>query len=331
MKTKHAIIASLSTEADVVPTAIYLPTAPRIHAVASSSSEDQVATQQVETATIVGTITTSGNATVIVTSAGMAGSPKSVTVAVLENDDASAIATKIRAALVLDSAIGHASTGKFVVSGETNKVILTAKVATTHDGTLNINVADDTSVGITEDTTSDTTVYGSGATGSVYIKIVGIGSDWKEVSETIQLNGVTSVNTVNSYRFINDMYSVDTKANVGAISATAATDSTLTSKIAAGAGGTQESFFMNSADRIVYLDELNVSAVNTTTTALTTIKVKVKDAYGYWITKGVWYLLGADYITLKDLGIAIPPQATIKITGTASASTSAISAFMTIK
>lgn len=113
-------------------------------------------TAQVETATVVGTITTAGNATVTVTAAGMTGSPKAITVALAESDNAAAIAGKIRTALAADDDI----TELFAVSGATDKVILTRLIPVANDTTLNIAVADDTSVGITEDATSDNTTAG---------------------------------------------------------------------------------------------------------------------------------------------------------------------------
>lgn len=111
---------------------------------------------QVETATVVGTITTAGNAEVIVTAAGMAGSPKTKAVAVAESDNASAIAGKIRTALNADSAI----TALFTVGGTAATVSLTRKVYAADDGTLNISIADGTCVGITTAGSSANTTAG---------------------------------------------------------------------------------------------------------------------------------------------------------------------------
>lgn len=110
---------------------------------------------QVETATVVGTITTAGNAAVTVTSA-LYESDVVVSVPVELDDGASAIALAIRTALAADADIAE----HFVVSGATDKVILTAKVPAANDTTLNIAVADDTSAGITEAATSANTTAG---------------------------------------------------------------------------------------------------------------------------------------------------------------------------
>ena len=120
-------------------------------------------TKQIETATVVGTVTSvTGNATVIVTSAYMPNSPKTVSVAVAQSDDASAVAGKIRAAIVYDADI--AST--FLVSGATDKVVLTAHVAQANDTTLNISINNGTCTGLTAALTSADTQAGSGIANS---------------------------------------------------------------------------------------------------------------------------------------------------------------------
>jgi len=121
-------------------------------------------TLQIETATVIvaTTIGTSGNAAVIVTSAYMSNSPKSFSVAVTSGDDASAVAGKIRLALVFDADISSI----FIVSGATDKVILTAHVAQANDTTLNISVANDTCAGITNALTSANTQAGVGLSNS---------------------------------------------------------------------------------------------------------------------------------------------------------------------
>jgi len=111
---------------------------------------------QVETATVAGTVTGSGNAAVIVTSAGMTGSPKTIQVAVLENDTASDVAGKIRTALGLDAAV----IALFAVSGATDKVILTRLAPAANDATLNISIDNGTCTGLTTAATSADTTAG---------------------------------------------------------------------------------------------------------------------------------------------------------------------------
>jgi len=83
--------------------------------------------------------------------------------------------------------------------------------------------------------------------GARTVKISGLVS-WasKEVSETISMNGVTPVNTVNSYVIINKMHvltSGSSGPNVGNISATAATDTTISAYISASYGSAAMAVF----------------------------------------------------------------------------------------
>ena len=124
---------------------------------------------QVETATAAGTITGSGNATVIVTAAGMTGSPKTISVAVLNGDTAAVWAGKVRTALAADTAVS----ALFTVDGTTTAIRLTRKPTATYtvgtasvplyaanDSTLNISLDNGTCTGITTAATSANTTSG---------------------------------------------------------------------------------------------------------------------------------------------------------------------------
>lgn len=111
---------------------------------------------QVETATIVGTITLGGNATITVTAAGMTGSPKAISVAVLLNDTASVVAGKARTVLAADVDV----TALFAVSGAGADIILTALQPLANDATLNIASANGTCTGLTAAPTSANTTAG---------------------------------------------------------------------------------------------------------------------------------------------------------------------------
>lgn len=111
---------------------------------------------QVETATVVGTITLAGNATVVVTAAGMTGSPITVQVAVALNDTATQVADKIRAALTAHATIG----AFFTFSGATAAIVCTAKVSLANDATMNFSVDNGTCTGLTTAATSASTTAG---------------------------------------------------------------------------------------------------------------------------------------------------------------------------
>ena len=113
-------------------------------------------TKQVETATVVGTIVDPGDTSVIVTAAGMNGSPKTIAVAVLALDDANAVAGKIRTALGLDADV----TALFDVSGADANVILTSKTFAANDGTLNLSIDNGTCTGLTTAASSANTTAG---------------------------------------------------------------------------------------------------------------------------------------------------------------------------
>lgn len=111
---------------------------------------------QVETATIVGTITGDGNASVVVTKAGMTGSPITLAVPVLSGDTPTVTAGKIRTALNANANITAVTT----VGGTGADVTLTAKVAAANDATFNVAYDNGTCTGLTPDATSTDTTAG---------------------------------------------------------------------------------------------------------------------------------------------------------------------------
>ena len=133
----------------------------------SGSTAWAAGTAQVETATCAGTVTAGGNASVVVTAAGLTGSPKTLSVAVATSDTATAWAAKVRTALAADVDVA----AMFAVSGATTDVVLTRRHAVTvptgtlelysaNDATLNISLDNDTSTGITTAATSANTTAG---------------------------------------------------------------------------------------------------------------------------------------------------------------------------
>jgi hypothetical protein len=122
-------------------------------------------TAQVETATVVGTVSTAGNASVVVTAAGMTGTPKTIPVAVALSDDASAVAGKIRAALAADTAVA----AMFTVGGAAATVVLTRKIKAANDATLNVSIDNGTCAGLTTAATSANTTAGVAQTSTTIV------------------------------------------------------------------------------------------------------------------------------------------------------------------
>lgn len=118
--------------------------------------EPSTGVAQVETATAAGTVTTAGNATVILTAAGFPGSPKTFSVPVALNDTAATVAGKIRDALNADLDV----IAMFVVGGSTTAIVLTKKIVGADDATLNLSIANGTCVGLTAAPTSANTTTG---------------------------------------------------------------------------------------------------------------------------------------------------------------------------
>jgi phage tail sheath protein FI len=150
-------------------------------------------TPQMITATVVGTIGASGagNATVIVTSAGMSGSPITLSVAVANNDSASQVATKIRAALNGNATIA----ARFTIGGTGANITLTRVVAAANDGTLNVSIDNGTCTGLTAAPTSTNTTPGVARADVLQIDAIGPGTDVNYVASPAAGLSVTYVDT----------------------------------------------------------------------------------------------------------------------------------------
>jgi len=135
--------------------------------------------QQVETATVAGTVSGSGNATVIVTAAAMPNSPKTVSVAVLNLDSAATVAGKIRTALAADTDVKNF----FEVGGSGTDVTLTTKTARANDTTMNISIDNGTCTGLTPALTSAHTT--AGVAGPRYAVVKGA-FPWEQLLLAIQ-------------------------------------------------------------------------------------------------------------------------------------------------
>ncbi len=122
------------------------------------------AVKQQENIYVTGTIGTEGDAIVVVTAAGMANSPITLSVPVSKNDSATVVASKVNAALAENSDI----TDFFTISPDNGRYVrLTAKVAADSDPTLNISIANGTCTGLTAIPNSSVDANGNAGTKQV--------------------------------------------------------------------------------------------------------------------------------------------------------------------
>jgi hypothetical protein len=129
---------------------------------------------QVETATLVGTVTEPGDIIVTVTGALVVGSPLDVPVTIADNDTASVQGGKVRDALGLVAAI----TDFYTVGGSGATYSLTPITKAANDYTLNLAHDVDDAVGLTAAPTSANTTFGiqADAAGATFLKVSGTGA-----------------------------------------------------------------------------------------------------------------------------------------------------------
>jgi hypothetical protein len=168
-------------------------------------------------------------------------------------------------------------------------------------------------------------------TGARTVRIYGLKTwDLAETSEDIILDGTTPVNTVNSYVIIHRMKvltSGSASINVGTISATAATDNTVTAIISPGDGQTEMAIYGVPSTHTFMIKAWGANIDKTGATAVTTdFELRVNENPNVQLLN----FLRKDDISLittgtstyekcKHIPIAIPGPAIVKVQATASA------------
>lgn len=268
----------------------------------------------------------SGNAQVIVTSGIVTGSPVTLNVAVVAGDTAAQWAAKVRAAINLNSAI----TAHYTVGGSDDEISLTAKVADPNDATLNISLDNGTCNGIVTAGTSANTTAGADGTGAWTVEISGIDHTYRVATEIVTMNGIAAVSTTKKYFYINSMRvgsAGSSGANVGAITATAQTDNTVTATIPAGRNKMDQAIYCAPVGAYQKVSNFRIEATNATPGAITTVDILTKKQGGVWVRE-VSIDLNSDNNAFADADSGfmptIAPRGGFKVMATASAGSSLV-------
>jgi len=191
ISSKYTRLADSGGVSKITASGTYVGASDTVFVIEVTTGTYSAGTAQVETATAAGTVSGSGDAEVVVTGAGIAGSPLALSVAVLNSDTPSVWAAKVRAELAATAAI----TDLYVVGGTGTSITLTELSPNGNDGTLNISLDNDTCTGITTAATSTNTTSGVAgaptATGAVV-----------RVSDTLGLFESDSHTVTNNVAFV---------------------------------------------------------------------------------------------------------------------------------
>jgi len=122
----------------------------------------------------------------------------------------------------------------------------------------------------------------AGNIGATSVTIYGLTSwDTAEVSETVNLNGITPVNTVNSYVIIHRIAcnasatTTNVGINVGTITATAATDTTITALVLPSQGQTQMAIYGIPSIKTLYIYRIYAYMNDSSGTARIDVQLRV--------------------------------------------------------
>jgi len=119
--------------------------------------------------------------------------------------------------------------------------------------------------------------------------------------------------------------------NKGVITATALTDNTETCRVLAGAGESQNAIYMvpKMAGRQT-VSKIYADVTNATATAITTIRIRVKEDGRAWATKRILQLTQYDPSREVSGGFTIPEKSLIKATATADSGSSSVNVHITL-
>ena len=168
-------------------------------------------------------------------------------------------------------------------------------------------------------------------TGARTVEVTGLNGSYALTTETVTLDGTTPVNTVNSYVIIHKMIAKTAGSglkNAGQITATAATDATISASIEIGHNESLMAIYQVPAGKSLYVSSYFAS-VNANTTAKVDLFLWVKHFGGLW---QMFHMQGLDSAGAGHVNhVFLPPvklseKDLLRISATTSANNTDISA-----
>jgi hypothetical protein len=276
------------------------PTAARVHAIVSSSVEDgddaNAATGTVTYGTVVDTETITIDGTTFTKAA--AGS-----------------ATEFSTIAQLTALINALPN----VNATDNGTVITITAAIAGTAGNSITMAETSTVGLS---LSGATLSGGDAantTGVLSVRVTGVDADYNELVEDVTLGGTVAVNTVGSFLRINKIETLTVGSNgsaVGNITATAATDSTVSARILAGNNQSFNAVYTVPNNKTAFLLSMSCSLPNATSLSGMATLLSKTAALAGWVTRHIMGVTAAgvpDNVRQFGGTVVFPETSDVKI------------------
>jgi hypothetical protein len=230
-----------------------------------------------------------------------------------------ATATSLRSAI--NASADVLIDGILTASGSTATITITADTAGTEGNSITLATSETDAA-----TVSGANLTGgddANTTGVLSVRITGVSATYAEIIEDVTLGGTVSVNTTNSFLRINKMEALtvgSAGAAVGNITATAATDGTVSAKIAAGENESRNAFYTVPLNKTGFVFAMFGEMYGAASTIIATAEMLMREYGKGWVSRGVCSVNGGEENTRRFAApIAVPAKADIKIRAATSA------------
>lgn len=173
-------------------------------------------------------------------------------------------------------------------------------------------------------------------TGARTVRVSGLSSTYTLLEEVVTMNGTTPVNTTNSFLRVNSLQAISWgtgKTNAGAITATAATDATVSSRIETGRNKSESTVFSLPIGKTAFMTswwaQINKAAITTGCDAALQIAEGINVAYTGWRYeqfRGMVSLGSSAFQHIFTVPLVITGPSDIKISATSGVASMDISA-----